>query len=156
MIVSDATTLIALINIYRLDLLRQFVDALIVPREVCNEVTKRPSARKILDEEIERGFLSVASYSDTELFGQINYILDVGESAAITLAIERNLPLIIDECKGRRFAQRQGIEIIGLVGILRFLHLDGRVPRDEIAQVIEMLDGVGFRMSGVLVDMVLG
>jgi len=123
---------------------------------VCNEVTKRPSARKILDEEIEWGFLSVASYSDTELFGQINYILDVGESAVITLAIERNLPLIIDERKGRRFAQRQGVEIIGLVGILRFLHLDGRVPRDEIAQVIEMLDGVSFRMSGVLVDMVLG
>jgi predicted nucleic acid-binding protein len=146
MIVSDATTLIALINIDRLDLLKQFVDALIVPREVYDEVAKRPTDRKILDEEIERGFLSVASYSDTELFGQINYILDVGESAAITLAIERNLPLIIDERKGRRFVQRQGIEIIGLVGILRFLHLDGRVPRDEIAQVIEMLDGVGLNV----------
>jgi hypothetical protein len=32
----------------------------------------------------------------------------------------------------------------------------GRVPRDEIAQVIEMLDGVSFWMSGVLVEMVLG
>ena len=155
MIVSDATTLIALINIDRFDLLRQFVDALIVPREVYDEVAKRPSAQKVLDDEISQGFLSIASYDDAELFGQINFILDAGESAAITLAIERNLPLIIDERKGRRFAQKQGIEIIGLVGILRFLHLDGRTHQEEIAQVIGMLNKAGFRMSEALVEMVL-
>ena len=37
------------------------------------------------------------SYEDSSLFRDINYILDGGESASITLAIEKQLPLIIDE-----------------------------------------------------------
>jgi len=54
--------------------------------------------------EITQGFISIESYEDDSLFKEINYILDGGESASITLAIEKELPLIIDERKGRRFA----------------------------------------------------
>ena len=155
MIVSDPTTLIALINIDAFSLLELFVDSTIIPREVYDEICRKPHAKTCLDNEIEAGFVSVGSYKNEALYKEIRYILDSGESAAITMAIERKLPLIIDERKGRRFAQRQGVEIIGLVGILRFLWIQERVSREKIASVVEKLNSSDFRISPKILAWVL-
>jgi predicted nucleic acid-binding protein len=71
------------------------------------------------------------------------------------LAIEKELPLIIDERKGRRFAQKQGVEIIGLVGILRFLYVEKRLSKVEILSIIEKLNNSDFRISSKLLDFIL-
>lgn len=44
--------------------------------------------------------------------------LDLGERQAIALAIELNLPLLIEEEAGRRVARDLGIEISGIAGQL--------------------------------------
>jgi len=155
MIISDATILITLINIDEFHILKLFIDAIIIPHEVYNEVSQKPSAKNYLDAEMTQGFISVESYEDDSLFKEINYILDGGESASITLAIEKKLPLIIDERKGRRFAQKQGIEIIGLVGILRFLYVKKRLSREEVLAIIEKLNGSDFRVSSKLLGLIL-
>ena len=155
MIISDATTLIALINIDAFSLLKLFVDSVIIPREVYDEVCHKPHAKTYLDNEIEAGFVSVRSYKNDALYREIRYILDGGESAAITMAIEHKLPLIIDERKGRIFAQKQGIEIIGLVGIMRFLWIQERISREKIASVIEKLNRSDFRISPKILAWVL-
>jgi len=85
----------------------------------------------------------------------INYILDRGESASIALALEKKLPLIIDEKRGRKFAQKQGIEIIGLIGILRFLYIEKRLTKDEILAIIDKLNSSGFRVTHKLLDLIL-
>ena len=100
MIVSDATALIALINIEAFDLLERFTDGIVLPSEVYREVTRRPCALRALDRKIDEGFVTIQDYEDRQLFQEIHYILDAGESAAIALAIEQKLPLIIDERKG--------------------------------------------------------
>ena len=105
MIVSDATVLIVLINIDRFDLLRMMFENIILPHEVYDEVTVKPSAKNYIDAEIKAGFIRIENYKDKETFKEINFILDKGESASIALAIEKKLPLIIDEKKGRNFAQ---------------------------------------------------
>ena len=155
MIISDATILITLINIDEFRLLKFFIDSIIIPPEVYSEVSQKPNAKKYLDYEINEGFISIASYTNESLFREINYILDGGESASITLAIEKKLPLIIDERKGRRFAQKQGIEIIGLVGILRFLYLEKRLCREKVLVIIKKLNGSDFRMSSKLLGLIL-
>ena len=155
MIISDATILITLINIDEFRVLKLFIDSIIIPHEVYNEVSQKPSAKNYLDAEISQGFISVESYEDDSLFKEINYILDGGESASLTLAIEKELPLIIDERKGRRFAQKQGIEIIGLVGILRFLYVEKRLSREEVLAIIEKLNGSDFRVSSKLLGLIL-
>ena len=155
MIVSDATILITLINIDEFRVLKHFVDELIIPLEVYEEVSQQASAKKYLDHEISKGFISVESYDNDSLFREINYILDAGESASITLAIEKELALIIDEKKGRRFAHKQGLEIIGLVGILRFLYVATRLSREEILAIIEKLNASDFRVSSKLLDLIL-
>ena len=156
MIISDATILITLINIDEFRVLKLFVDRIIIPSEVYNEISQKTSAKNYLDTQIDEAFISVENYANMVLFREINYILDDGESASITLAIERGLPLIIDEKKGRKFAQKQGIEIIGLVGILRFLYSDNRLSRDEILRIIKKLNNSNFRISPKLLDLILG
>ena len=155
MIISDATILITLINIDEFRVLKLFIDSIIIPPEVYDEVSQKLSAKNYLDHEINEGFISVETYTDDALFREINYILDDGESASITLAIERELPLIIDERKGRRFAQKQGVEIIGLVGILRFLYVENRLSQEEILAIIEKLNSSDFRVSSKLLGLIL-
>jgi predicted nucleic acid-binding protein len=142
-------------NIDEFRLLKLFVDHIIIPNEVYEEASQQLSTKKFLDVEITDGFLSVESYEDVTMFNEIHYILDRGESAAITLAAEKKLPLIIDEKKGRRFAQMQGVEIIGLVGIIRFLYLEERLDRAEVLSLIEKLNRSDFRISQNLLHLIL-
>ena len=155
MIISDATILITLINIDEFRVLKLFIDSIIIPNEVYSEVSINIVAKKFLDREIREGFIRVESYKDKSLFKHINYILDRGESASIALALEKKLPLIIDEKKGRKFAQKQGIEIIGLIGILRFLYIEKRLTKDEILSIIDKLNSSGFRVTHKLLDLIL-
>ena len=155
MIISDATTLIALTKIDALTILKLFTEHIIFPPEVYAEVTRRPHARETMDREIAQGFFAVKPYEDSARFASYRLILDAGESAAITLAQEKNLPLIIDEKKGRNFAKAHGVEIIGLVGILRFLYLQKRLDKDKIVILIEQLNDSDFRISKQLLDWII-
>jgi predicted nucleic acid-binding protein len=154
-IISDATALIVLINIDRFELFKMIFSSIIMPQEVYDEVTVKPSAKKFIDAEIKAGFLSIENYEDKKTFKEINFILDKGESAAIALAIEKKLPLIIDEKKGRRFAQRNGIEIIGLVGILKFLYVNKSLTKKEVLEIIESLNQSNFRISEKLMKSIV-
>jgi len=81
--------------------------------------------------------------------------LDKGESAAIVLAIEKDLPLLIDEKKGRQVAHNMGVEIVGLIGIIRFLYQREEISREKTELLLEKLDASSFRVSRKLMDLVL-
>lgn len=126
-----------------------------MPQEVYDEIAVQPSAKKFIDAEIKVGFLSVENYEDKQVFKELNFILDKGESTSIALAIEKNMPLIIDEKKGRKFAESCGIEIIGLVGILKFIYTSKRLAKKEILGIIESLNQSDFRISKKLMKSIL-
>lgn len=128
---------------------------IILTQEVYDEVSVKPSAKKFIDIEIEAGFLCIENYKDKQVFKEINFILDKGESASIALALEKKLPLIIDEKKGRKFAEACGVEIIGLVGILRFIYVHKLLSQQEIMQIIESLNKSDFRISQKLMESIL-
>jgi len=154
-IVSDATALIVLINIDRFELFKMMFENIIMPQEVYDEVTVKPSAKKFIDAEIKSAFLSIVNYEDKQAFKEINFVLDKGESASIALAIEKKLPLIIDEKKGRKFAESCGVEIIGLVGILKFLYASKRLTKQEVLETIESLNQSDFRISEKLMKSII-
>ena len=155
MIVSDATALIVLINIDRFELLRMMFEHIILTQEVYDEVTVRPSSKNYIDTEIKAGFIRIENYKDKNAFKEISFILDKGESASIALAIEKKLPLIIGEKKSRKFAQRCGVKIIGLVGILRFIYVNEMLAKTELLEIIEHLNQSDFRISEKLMESIL-
>jgi len=155
MIISDTTIIITLINIDRLNILQLFTNKIYITQEVYEEVACRVYAKVILDEYIKNQFIEKRDATNRQIYNEFRYILDDGEASSIALAMEMNLPLIIDEKKGRRFAQRQGVEIIGLIGILRFLYIEGTLSKEEVEEIIKRLNSTNFRISSSLIDMIL-
>jgi len=63
--------------------------------------------------------ISIKPVSDLKTLERIKRLnIDEGEIEAISLAIELDLMLIIDERKGRKIALNQGLKIVGVLGIL--------------------------------------
>jgi len=154
MIVSDATILITLIEIDEFRVLELFVDHIYITDEVYHEVSYKIYAKKFLDKKIEAGFISKEDPKDKKLLKEINFILDLGESSAIVLALQKKVPIIIDEKKARRFAKSKGLEVIGLVGILKFLYLEKKLTKEEVMIVIDKLNSSSFKVTKKLLDMI--
>lgn len=154
MIVSDSTALITLINIDEFELLSFFTQKVFIAKEVYEEVALLDEARVFLDVQIERKFIEVSMYNNQLLYDELNILLDSGESASIILALEKKMPLLIDEKKGRNVAQDMGIDIIGLIGVIRFLYKKEKISKKRTKEIMQKLSTSSFRVSKKLVDMV--
>ena len=145
MIVSDSTTLIILFDLKRLALLSNVFEHIIIPQTVHDEISvKNP---------IElTSFISVKQVTDTELLHTLMSLLDRGESEAIALALELDMPLIIDEKKGRKIALYQGIKIIGLLGIVYLNIKKGYLTQSEAKAFLDDAIEHGYRISSKLID----
>ena len=78
--------------------------------------------------------------------------MDVGESEVIVLSREMNLPLIIDEKKGRKVATNMGINIFGLIGLLIINYRNGYMSSRESVDVYYKAKKAGFRVGTKLED----
>ena len=109
-IVSDASPLIALGRIGKLDLLREIFGSLILPDAVWKEVVEAVGSAP---------WISRQSVHDQALVNLLRHDLGAGEAEAIVLARECNADfLLIDERLGRSAAKNLGLKVVGLVGIL--------------------------------------
>lgn len=145
MIISDSTTLIVLFDVNRLDLLSNVFAQIIIPDAVYKEISVKSSI-------VLPSFMKVQKVNDSEMLDILKNVLDLGESEAISLALELNLPLIIDEKKGRKIALREGIQIIGLLGII-YLNIKKEYMSEKEAKVF-LSDAIsnGYRISNKLID----
>ena len=144
-VVSNASPLIALEQIGRLDLLDRFFPRLLVPPAVAREVA--PSVA--LPSSIEKRTL-------TQPIGPriLEASLGRGESEAISLALEVGAErLILDERAARRLAQSLGISIIGTLGILTAARKRGWIP--AIKPLLDQLMAEDFRVATALYESVL-
>ena len=154
-VISDSTTLISLINIERFELLFKFSDTIIVTPSVYSEVTVQKSAKRVLDEYISLSKVVVKEVKNSKKVKELLIRLDIGESESIVLAEEQNLPLIIDEKKGKKIALSFGIDAIGLIGILLVYKKRAYLSNDEIVEIVEELREVNFRVSDSLLALLL-
>ena len=115
-VVSDASPIIALAAIGRLDLLPDLYGEVVVPIAVHEEITARPDGAALV---AGRPWLSARAARDRDLVSRLEIELDRGEPEAIALAVE--LPadlLVIDDRRGRTVAAQRGVPLIGVVGVL--------------------------------------
>jgi len=79
--------------------------------------------------------------------------LNEGEAEAITVALEKNSLLIIDDLRGRNVARRLGLEIIGTLGLLKVMKLKGIIRK--VKPFIKRLREKGFYINDDLVNKLL-
>jgi predicted nucleic acid-binding protein len=140
-IISDSTTIITLLNINRLDVLKNLFAQVNIPQKVYDEI--------VIDEKIEldSDFFITQQIRDNELCTLLLKSLDAGESEAIVLAKEMELSLIIDEKKGRKIASRLSINIFGFLGLLILNYQKGCIAQEEIIDIYHQAKAEGFRVG---------
>lgn len=155
LIVSDSSPLIALLNIGKLELLKNIFSSVIIPSMVAEEIEQGLTSDSNWFVFKEQGFISVQPMKDDSRLVMLRLQLDPGESEAILLADQLNLPLLIDEKAGRKMAKDMGLQVQGLVGVLYALKQAGHISVAEIELIVRALDQVKFRMSTSLKSLLL-
>jgi uncharacterized protein len=154
---ADATALIGLSRIGRLDLLRLLPNPVGVTTHVWGEVTAdaaKPGIPELLRAR-EDGLLSVVEEGDAGAFPQ----LDAGESTVLTAAAAARAAVLVDERKARALIEqdaglRQAITHVGgIVGLILLAKRTGLVP--EVRPLLDDLVRHSFRISPILYDRVL-
>ncbi len=155
-VVSDTSALSALFLVEQLDLLPSLYGQVVVPPAVMRELSQ-------LD--IQFGYdlsmlknndwLSVIPVSDLKKVRAFQRVLDEGESEAIVLMLEISADLLlIDEIRGRKLAESEGIQYTGVLGVLLSAKSKGLIH--AISPILDKLRlDANFRMSQKLYDFVL-
>jgi predicted nucleic acid-binding protein len=155
MIVSNTSQIINLACISRLDWLPMLYGEIVIPPAVFHEIAVAvPSAPSALEVRTA-AWVRQHPVNNPPLVASLRLELDPGEAEAIALAMEEDAKLLlIDERRGRLVAQRLGLSVTGLIGVLLLARKRGLV--DSIRPSLDDLRRVaGFWISDALYRRVL-
>ncbi len=138
-VVSDTSAVSALLEIGRVEILRDIFGTICIPPAVSDELLRWHHGLP--------SFLQIRKPADIAALHRLSQTLDAGESEAILLAQELNADfLLIDELRGRQAAEKLGIRIIGLLGVLVEAKNQGFIS--EVKPLLDDLASLaGFRIS---------
>lgn len=155
-VVADASPLIALARIGRLELLRDVFGTLYLPDAVWREVVEAGMERIGADAVLHAGWIERRSVADGTLVTVLRRDLGAGEAEASVLARETGPALLLmDERMGRASARRLGLRVTGLVGVLSEARERGLMA-DAEAVVEALHQRAGFWLSDELRRLVIG
>jgi predicted nucleic acid-binding protein len=140
-VVADTTYLIALERIGKIDLLPKLFLSIIIPPEVAREFKTPPE------------WLTVKSSSNVSVLASLKSQVDDGEAAAIALAHELNLKVILDDKAGRSAAKQFGLFVLGTIGLLVMAKKRGLIL--TVRPLVEDLEQYGFYLTEALKQEVL-
>ena len=142
-IISDTSCLILLDKIGEFEILNKLFGTIITTTEVANEFGQPlPS------------WVEIKQPSDKKYQSILEATVDKGEASAIALAIElEDCLLIIDDLKGRKFANQIGLTIIGTIGVIVDAKLAGIIP--SIRPILAKIKSTNFRITEQLEALIL-
>lgn len=154
-VVSDTTPLSTLFLIDKLYWLKEIFGSITIPQSVYFELSNLARYGHDISIFHDSDWIIVESVSDPKKVAELLEELDLGESEAIVLAVEKRADLLlIDERKGSQIATEMGVRTAGL---LRFLiELKQRGIITEVKSVLQDIRSTGgFWMSERLFQRVL-
>ncbi|MGB0839997.1 MAG: DUF3368 domain-containing protein [Chitinophagales bacterium] len=151
-IISDTSPITNLIQIGQLELLHALFGTITIPQSVFQELAYYEKQERIVS---GCNWIIVKKVGNRKDVKQLSKYLDLGEAEAIVLAKEYQADLlIIDERRGRNAAKEEGVEIIGLLGILVRAKQAGHIV--VLRPLLDkLIDEIGFRVSRRLYRIVL-
>jgi uncharacterized protein len=138
-VVSDTSAITSLIQVSRVEVLSRLYGEICIPETVRKELLR---THPVLPE-----FVRVRPTEKKIDVQRLCTELDLGEAEAIVLAKEISADyLLIDEALGRQVAIREGVKVIGLLGVL----LEGKEHGyiSSVREVTAELEAIaGFRVA---------
>ncbi len=152
LVVSDTSAITNLMHIGQLNILRALFKQIYIPPAVYSELCVLEIQKKKLE---NQNWIIIHHVTERVIIEQFEKDLDIGEVEAIALAFEFNADyLLIDELKGRKFAEKLGLKVVGLLGILIKAKREKVIPK--VKPLVEMLiNSAGFRIHPELYTEVL-
>ncbi len=145
--IADTSPLRYLIMIGEVELLPKLFERIVIPEAIVSELQAEGAPLQVRQwTEQTPHWLEIAPNPSN--IPEVTQTLHSGEQAAIALALDchANL-LIIDEKAARQIAQRLGIQITGVIGILK---IAAKRQLIEPSEVVQKLRQTNFRMSNQL------
>jgi predicted nucleic acid-binding protein len=137
-IIADTSCLILLDKIGELELLNKLFGQIVVTREIANEFRKELPDWFSIEEPTNKTYQKILEAS-----------LDKGEASAIAFAIEQaDCLLVMDDYKGRKYAEQLGIKITGTLGVIIDAKLSGHIA--SVKPLLENIKKTDFRLTADL------
>lgn len=119
LVVSNSSPIMNLAIIGQLHLIQELFGEIIIPKEVWAELIIEGKGKSGTNEIEKAKWIKVVKAKNDSLVKTLTKDLDVGESAAIALAIERKANLLLlDETDARNLAEFYNLTKTGVLGIL--------------------------------------
>ncbi|MCK4444799.1 MAG: hypothetical protein KAW09_09660 [Thermoplasmata archaeon] len=157
--VSDATPLIFLAKIGRLNLLEEIFETVLISEEVFSEVVVEGKEKGhhdayLVEEFIERGFVLIKQVAIEKLR---DMPIGRGEVETIELAVEEKIrDVLMDEAKGRRIARLHNLRPKGTLWVLTKAFEDDLLSKEELKNCIQELTRCGYRIREDILVEILG
>ena len=153
-VASDASPLVNLARIDRMDLLHQLYGQVLIPEAVFEEVVVEGRGQPGADAVRAADWIRTRSIDNEPLARSLRQTLDAGEAEAIVLALEENGLLLMDERLGRASARHLDLSCIGLVGVALEAKQHGFIRR--VKPFLDALrEQAGFYLGDALYQRVL-
>jgi uncharacterized protein len=153
-VVSDTSPLTNLAAIDQFNLLHLLYDEIHIPMGVWDELNAGSQRWPGRDEVSGASWIHCHVVKDQALVTVLRRDLDRGEAEGIALALELEAELILlDEHEGRRTADRLGLSVVGIPGVLLEAKAKGLI--DTIRPLLDALRMAGFYLSEPLYQRVL-
>ncbi len=145
-IISDTGPLISLAKTGQLFILKELFEQVLIPKAVHDELYLESHHKETddLNKAIIDKWIKVVIPKKAPSKLLLNS-LDIGESEAITVAKEMNIPLLIDEQKGRKVAKKENVKITGSIGILLIAKKKGVLK--NVRKSMQKMQDTGYRFS---------
>lgn len=143
-IISDAGPLIIFALTGNFYILEALFEQIIIPPTVCEElaISRGLPGSNELRKRLDAGFIVVEKISKREPF---TALLDVGEAEAISLAIKKDMLLLIDEKRGRSIAQMHKLNFLGSGRVL--IAAKEKKIINSTTEVMDQFIDSGYRIS---------
>jgi len=151
-LVSNSSSLIFIGKLWIFNLLRNIYSRILIPEPVFDELFKfdKPE-NNLIQKEIDSNFIIKQDVKNIK-----EVPLHIGEKAAISLCLEKNIPLLLsDDKKARQYARSLSIKTIGVLGvIIKNLELE-KINNRQAKEFVNKLIERGYYMSPELYSKIL-
>jgi predicted nucleic acid-binding protein len=156
-VVVDATPLIALSLVDRLELLHRLFEEVFVPPAVYEEITAKDVGRAGIGALHSADWIKVVPIKTVPTIEPLLLGLDEGELQVLLLAREVAPDwVLMDERLGRRVAQALGFPVKGTVGVILASFHCGYISKPEALEIVSQMVGEGIRISTRVIDWLVG